>query len=225
MSKKQGFVGKASNVAFHTAAIRNIINALMQGGWSSAASQALRHYWPQILTVTLFFILLPVIIICCLPMMMFGFESSIDNQISEMTSQAEAISDYFDNYDKYCKDRMDEIKKEIKDYQEKDYEIIDEGEYMPKNWFIALFSVSVDNDLTNVTEQQIIDFLDNCIFYEIETQDDENTESNTVTIKRLTAEEVMEYMNYSDSDKNWVTLIYNTLESEETDGNNSTYSN
>ena len=49
--------------------------------------------------------------------------------------------------------------------------------------------------------------------------------SNKVTIKRLTAEEVMVNMNYSDSDKNWAELIFNTLESEGTDGNNSTYSN
>lgn len=234
MMSKQGFTGKALNAAHHIVAIKNIIKALMQGGWAAAALQALKYYWPQILTVALILILLPVIIVCCLPMMMFGFEGSTDSQITEMTAQAETVGEYFEEYDRYCEERTDKINTEIEIYEENGYEIVVIGDYMPENWFIALFSVSVENDLTGVTEQQVKDFVDNCIIYEVETADSENTESentesetssNKVTIKRLTAEEVMVNMNYSDSDKNWAELIFNTLESEGTDGNDSTYSN
>lgn len=230
MSKQQGgFAGKAANAAFHAVAIRNIIKAFMQGGWASAALQALKYYWPQILTIALILILLPTIIVCCFPMMMFGFEGSTDSQITEMTAQAEQVEVYFENYDQYCEDRTNEINTEIEGYSQAGYTVIQVGYYMPKNWFIALFSVSVGNKLTGVTQQQIIDFLDNCIIYEVTTPDTSNTESqteeNTVTVKRLSADEAMEYMEFSDSDKNWATLIFNTLESEETNGYNSTYSN
>ena len=229
MSKQQGFVGKAANATFHAVAIRNIIKAFMQGGWASAALQALKYYWPQILAITLVLILLPVIIVCCLPMMMFGFVGSTDSKITEMTSQAELVEGYFDNYDQYCQDRTDEINTEIEGYRQAGYTVVQVGYYMPKNWFISLFSVSIDNNLTGVTEQQIKDYLDNCIIYEITTpdadSDESQTEENTVTVKRLTVDEAMEYMEFSDSDKNWVKLIFNTLESEERNGNNSTYSN
>lgn len=233
MSNK-GFAGRALDLAHHAVAIKNIIKAFLQGGWASAALQVLKHYWPQVLTVAVVLLLLPVIIFCCLPMMLFGYEGSTNSKITEMTAQATVVSNYFANYDQYCEDRMNEINTEIEYYQNSGYTVVQVGYYMPKNWFIALFSVSVRNDLTNVTEQQIIDFVDNCIVYEVETVPAENTESestesttasNTVTIKCLTAEETMEYMNYSDSDKNWATLIFNTLEQEETDGNNSTYTN
>lgn len=233
MSNKD-FVNRALDTAHHIVAIKNIIKALMQGGWAAAALQVLKHYWPQVLTVAVILLLLPVIIFCCLPMMLFGYEGSTNSQITEMTAQAAVVSNYFTNYDQYCENRMNEINTEIEYYQNSGYMVVQVGYYMPKNWFIALFSVSVRNDLTNVTEQQIIDFVDNCIVYEVETAQAENTESestestvtsNTVTIKCLTAEETMENMNYSDSDKNWATLIFNTLEQEETDGNNSTYTN
>lgn len=223
---KQGFTGKAVNAAHHIVAIKNIIKALMQGGWAAAALQALKYYWPQILTVALILILIPVIIVCCLPMMMFGFEGSTDPQITEMNVQAKLVEGFFDNYDLYCEERTNQINTEIEEYKNAGYLVVQEGYYMPRNWFVALFSVSVGNNLTGVTEQQIIDFVDNCIVYEIETAGNESSESyNTVTIKRLSAEETMEYMNYSESDKNWATLIFNTLESEGSNGNNSTYSN
>ena len=142
MMSKQGFTGKAFNAAHHIVAIKNIIKALMQGGWAAAALQALKYYWPQILTVALILILLPVIIVCCLPMMMFGFEGSTDSQITEMTAQAETVGEYFDEYDMYCEERTDKINTEIEIYEENGYEIIVIGDYMPENWFIALFSVS-----------------------------------------------------------------------------------
>ena len=233
MSNK-GFAGRALDLAHHAVAIKNIIKAFLQGGWASAALQALKYYWPQILAIAGVLLLLPIIIYCCIPMMLFGYDGSTNSQITEMTLKAEEVEEYFNNYDQYCEDRKNEINTEIEYYQNLGYTVVQVGDYMPRNWFIALFSVSVRNNLTNVTEQQIVDFMDNCIVYEVETPvndsvESENTEaemvSNTVTIKCLTADETMEYINYSDSDKNWATLIFNTLEQGETDGYNSTYTN
>lgn len=233
MSKQQGFAGKAANAAFHAVAIRNIIKAFLQGGWAAAAMQVLRHYWPQVLAVALVLVLLPVIIICCFPMMMFGFDGSTDSQITEMSVQAKQIEGYFENYDQYCERRTNEINTEIANYRLSGYKVMQVGYYMPKNWFIALFSVSVGNDYSKVTESQVIDFMDNCITYEIyydttnNPNDTQNNEisKNTVLIKRMSPNEVMDKLNFSSMEREWATLLYNTLESEETDGNNSTYSN
>lgn len=225
MSKQQGFAGKAINAAHHLAAVKNIIKAFLQGGWASAALQTLKYYWPQILTIAVALVLLPVIIISCLPMVMFGYENSKDAEITEMTAQANMVGSYFDNYDKYCEECMNQINTEIKVYADAGFPIIRMGESISKNWFIALFSVSVGNNLTGVTEQQIIDFVNSLIVYEVtEVRDDESKwTSYTVIVKYLSVEETMEYLKFSDSDKNWATLIFNTLESEESNGNNSTY--
>ena len=227
MSKEQGAVGKTANAVFHAVAIKNIIKAFMQGGWSAAAFQALKHYWPQILAVALILILLPVIIVCCLPMMLFGFDSSSDSQVLEMTSQSANITEYFEKYDYYCNECLKGLADNALTYQRVGYEIVYEGDCMPKNRFIAIFSVSVENNLTGVTEQQIIDFINNCITCEIENSEDENYGlfRGRVTIKCMTAQEAMENMNFTESDINWANLMFKTLEGEETDGNNSTYTN
>ena len=233
MSKQQGLASKAANALFHANAIRNIIRAFLQGGWASAALQALKHYWPQIISIALVLILLPVIIVCCFPMMMFGYEGSTDSQITEMTFQAEQVKKYFDNYDQYCEVRTNEINTEIAGYSHAGYSVVQVGYYMPKNWFIAIFSVSIGNNYTNVSEAQVIDFLDNCITYEIideftnNTENNQNMEisSNTVIISRLSPTETMDKLNFGLMEREWATLLHSTMEGEETNGNNSTYSN
>ena len=226
MSKEQGFAGKVANAVFHANAIKNIIRAFMQGGWLSAGLQALKYYWPQILTVALILLLLPVIIVTCFPMMMFGFEGSTDPQITEMMIHASVVEGYFDNYISYFTDRASEINTEILPYVNNGYSFVQTGDLISRNWFVAIFSVSVGNDLTEVTEQQIIDFVDNCVIYEVSEAHSTETESfpAQIIVKWLSVEEIMEYLNYSESDKNWATLIFNTLESGEVNEYNSIYS-
>ena len=103
MAHKSG-LEVAGGLAHFAKALYDIIKAFMQGGWAAAALQALKHYWPQILAIALVLILLPVIIFCCLPMMLFGFASSTDTEISAMTIQAETVSGYYDSYESYIDD-------------------------------------------------------------------------------------------------------------------------
>ena len=86
MAKKSGLeiAGSAAHLA---KALYDIIKAFMQGGWAAAALQALKHYWPQILVIALVLLLLPIIIFCCLPMVLFGYQSSTNAEISAMTVQ------------------------------------------------------------------------------------------------------------------------------------------
>lgn len=100
MARKSG-LEVAGNLAHLAKALHDIIKAFMQGGWAKAALQALKHYWPQILTAALVLIFLPIIIFCCIPMMLFGYESSNNAEISSMTVQASTVSGYYDNYESY----------------------------------------------------------------------------------------------------------------------------
>lgn len=241
MANKSG-LQVAGNLAHLAKALYDIIRAFMQGGWAVAALQALKHYWPQILTVALVLTLLPIIIFCCLPMMLFGYESSTDAEISAMTVQANTVSTYYDNYESYIDDWVENLKSTVMNSEGQDteingttsetesmesveYEVVFTGSKIQKNWYVALHAVTVENNLTGATEDSIRNFATNCITYTIE-QSEENTEDNDtvetsdettarkqiLNIRFLTPYEIMDKCNYSDSDNNWARLIYKTLE-------------
>ena len=245
MAHKSG-LEVAGGLAHFAKALYDIIKAFMQGGWAAAALQALKHYWPQILAIALVLILLPVIIFCCLPMMLFGFASSTDTEISAMTIQAETVSGYYDSYESYIDEWVEEIKStvidgegqdtetngttpETEDTEEIKYEVVFSGSKIQKNWFIALYSVTVENDLNAATEADVKSFSRKCVTYTVRPED-ENTESATdetesaedeeqptkmiLDIYYRTPTEIMVEAGFTDSDENWARLIHKTLEME-----------
>ena len=200
MAKKSG-LEVAGNLAHFAKALYDIIKAFMQGGWGAAALQLLKHYWPQILAIALVLTLLPTIIFCCLPMLLFGFASSTDTEISSMTAQAETVSVYYDNYDTYLNDWVEWIKDTVMNVEENtetddttdedddtedvEYEVVFSGSKIQKNWFIALHAVTVDNDLSAATELDVKDFAYKCLSYTVtpaedntETEDDDTDEDS-----------------------------------------------
>ena len=220
----------AGNLAHLAKALYDIIKAFMQGGWPAAGLQAEKHNWPQILAVALVLLLLPVIIFCCLPMMLFGWESSTDTNISAMTVKAESVSAYYDNYETYIDEWVDSILDSLMDSgdqntetddtphdtddtDETEYEVVYSGSKIQKNWFIALHTVTLQNDLNAATQTDIHSFAEKCFEYTI-TSPPENTDSSVsvINISYLSPEEIMNACNFSDADKNWATLIHKTLE-------------
>lgn len=229
MAKKSG-LEVAANLAHLAKALHDIIRAFMQGGWAAAGLQALKHYWPQILTVALIFLLLPVIIFCCLPMMLFGWQSSTNADISAMTDKADAVSLYYDNYESYIDEwvelaldtvtdgggentEINSAAEDISDKKESEYEVVYSGSKIQKNRFIALHTVTVQNDLNAVTEDDVRLFAEKCFGY-IVTSTEENSDSTVyiINIFYLSPDEIMEACNFSVADRNWAELIHDTLE-------------
>lgn len=236
MAKKSG-MERAGDLAHFAKALYDIIKAFMQGGWASAALQALKHYWPQILAIALVLLLLPVIIFCCLPMMLFGWSSSTNTDVSSMTAKASNISSYYDNYETYIDEGVANVMSQFTDSdgentetngtthqsddtEKPEYEIVYSGSKIQKNWFIALHAVKYNNDLNAVNETEVRSFADNCFMYTVasSSENTENTsEDSTVTIINIhycTPTEIMTANEYSDADKNWARLIFKTLEME-----------
>lgn len=191
IAKKSGFDHLAG--AAHAAkALKDMIKAFMKGGWHAAALQALKHYWPQILTIALILLFLPVIIYCCLPSVLFGFGSLQNAEVSSMNAQAKTIAGYYERYPEYCNIRVKEIKDTVTGKQSESsdgddtvhhpeekpekYKITLSGEPMEKEWFISLYSVSTGNDLSAMNEQSVKDFVAKSIVYTIDDKP-ENTES------------------------------------------------
>lgn len=194
MAKKSG-LEVAGNLAHLAKALYDIIKAFMQGGWAAAALQLLKHYWPQILVIALVLTLLPIIIFCCLPMMLFGYESSTNAEISAMTVQAESVSGYYDSYESYIDEWVENIKStvidgegqdtetdgtttETEDTETVEYEVVFTGSKIQKNWFIALHAVTFENDLNAASEADVKAFSQKCVSYTTRLAD-ENTESET----------------------------------------------
>lgn len=141
----------------------------------------------------------------------------------------------------------DDVHQPEKSTETVNYETEIIGEAMAKNWLIALHSVSTGNDLNAMSEQSIKDFVAKSIVYTLEdkpektetaesgenlddtvhevensSEENSNTESSDadtkiLKIRYLTPEEFMAEYSYSDSDRNWAQLMYNTLQK----GNNS----
>lgn len=192
MAKKSG--GQIAGDLAHLAkALYDIIKAFMQGGWGAAALQALKHYWPQILAIAVALLLIPIIVFCCLPMFLFGYESSTDTEISAMTAQADTVSACYDSYGTYIDEWVEQIKTEVTASGEQntettgpsdstepevvyEYEVVVLGEKIQKNWFVALHAVTVGNDLNAATEADIRSFASKCVDYTL-TQVEENTET------------------------------------------------
>ena len=229
----------AGNLAHFAKALYDIIRAFMQGGWYAAALQTVKHYWPQILAIALFLIFLPIIIFCCLPMMLFGFESSTNTEISTMTTQAGTLSGYYDSYEMYIDQSVENIKstalnemlqiaktnvtaQDLYDMSLFDYEVSFSGSKIQKNWFIALHAVKAKNNLKDVTEDNVKSFSEQCLEYttSIVKQNTENDvydiggNSMILDIYYRTPDEIMDEMGFTDFEKNWARLIYKTLEME-----------
>ncbi len=192
MAKKSG--GQIAGDLAHLAkALYDIIKAFMQGGWGAAALQLLKHYWPQILAIAVALLLIPIIVFCCLPMFLFGFNSSTDTEMVTMAAQANTVSAYYDLYDTYIDEWVEQIKTDVTESGEQntettgpsdstapevvyEYEVVILGEKIQKNWFVALHAVTIGNDLNAATEADIRSFAAKCVDYTL-TQVEENTET------------------------------------------------
>lgn len=222
MAEKSG-MERIADAAHIVKALKDIIKAFLNGGWQSAALQVLKHYWLKILAVTLVVIMLPIIIFCCLPSIMFGFTGSTDAEINALNEHSSNISSYYDRYPEYCSARIETIKSSVAGNSQCfacEIQII--GEAMAKSWFIALYSVSCENDLNNMSEESIKEFISKSIVYSLE-ESEEKTEfeedgdaGNTkiLKIQYLTPLEFMSKYNFSASDRNWAQLIYRTIQGE-----------
>ena len=145
---------------------------------------AVKHFWPYILTAAVVLLLLPVIIMCALPVVMFGQYASDDPELAAMTALAEKAQGYYDRYPQYCEQRVAWITETVTAPPEEgepeiSYTVEMQGEPMDAVWFTALHAVSVQNDVSRMTEDSIRSFVDAIIPYTVEIEEPPETETAT----------------------------------------------
>ena len=223
----------AGNLAYAAKSIYKMIKAFLRGGWYAAALEALKQYWPQLICVSLAVSLVPVIFFFSLPMFLFGFNDSSDPEMTVFNEKAAAAVRYFDNYTEYyagfdwqpVNRNNTEIPAEGMSVPLNDASgriVLPENTIIQKNWFIAIYAVSVQNDIDNVSEESIRNFAAQTVRV-IDTPDadisgSENSALNVpvtqpgIRVIFLTPDEIMQKLGFSQFEKDWANLMYNTLE-------------
>ena len=223
----------AGNIAYAAKSIYKMIKAFLRGGWYAAALEALKQYWPQLVCVSLAVSLVPVIFFFSLPMFLFGFNDSSDPEMTVFNEKAAAAVRYFDNYTEYYagfdgitgNDSNTDISVTAlsADVNGGSYIGAEPGNsIIQKNRFIAIYAVSVQNDIDNVSEESIKEFAEQTVTV-INTPDaDISEDGNTalsvpvtqpgIRVIFLTPDEIMQKLGFSQFEKDWANLMYNTLE-------------
>lgn len=224
----------AGNLAYAAKSIYKMIKAFLRGGWYAAALEALKQYWPQLICVSLAVSLVPVIFFFSLPMFLFGFNDSSDPEMTVFNEKAAAAVRCFDNYTEYYAGfDWQPVNRNNTEIPEGEMSVplndasggivLPENTIIQKNRFIAIYAVSVQNDIDNVSEESIRNFAARTVRV-IDTPDtdisvSENTAALNVPVTQpgirvifLTPDEIMQKLGFSQFEKDWANLMYNTLE-------------
>lgn len=230
MSKKSG-LQRTGDMARHAQAIKKIIQVALRGGWQAAALEAVKHYWPYILTAAIVLLMLPIIVFTCLPSMLFGFVDS------KTAATASAAREQYDSYERYCNEYLLQLcaevtKPESSQTKQEIWKTERIGQPMEKNWFIVFHAVETGNDLNQISEATIKAQTPKMLTYEVKDKEPEtssDTASNNTThqpatekeptkvlvVRYLSPQEYMEQHRYSEADKNWAQLMYRTIKEQE----------
>lgn len=224
----------AGNIAYAAKSIYKMIKAFLRGGWYAAALEALKQYWPQLICVSLAVSLVPVIFFFSLPMFLFGFNDSSDPEMTVFNEKAAAAVRYFDNYTEYyagfdwqpVNGNNTEIPEGGMSVPLNDASggiVLPENTIIQKNRFIAIYAVSVQNDINNVSEESIRNFAAQTVRVtdtpDTDISGNEDTAALNVPVTQpgirvvfLTPDEIMQKLGFSQFEKDWANLMYNTLE-------------
>lgn len=222
-------------------ALVDIVKAAATGSPHAVILESVKHFWPYILAAAVILLLLPIIIMCSLPVVMFGRYSSNDPELAAITALAEAAQGYYDRYPDYCEQRVAWITETVTAPPEEGepeiaYTVNIQGKPMDIYWFTALHAVSVQNDVSRMTEDSIRSFVDTTIPYTVEieepTEEETTTDKTTasatttaesaestasesltglLTITYLTPEQTLDACHYSEADRNWVHVMVEGL--------------
>ncbi|MDR0863011.1 MAG: C39 family peptidase [Oscillospiraceae bacterium] len=220
---------KSGGAARFGAAVANIARGAAAGGLYGAAVGAAKSFLPEIVKlvgVLLFLLIgLPLIIIMALPNSLFGFGSSEASDITQMNAQAQTLSDAYGNADTYTQTASDGIIADIialftGDYDE--LEVTRELGNMNEYWFKAITSVASRQELSAMDDATVQGMAKEKLastwsIFSIFT-DEEESKILKIDVRELTPDELMDKLNFTEQQRIWAGVIYETLAEEQSVG-------
>jgi len=224
--------GKGSRVASLAA---NIGIGAATGGIYGAAAGAAKSLLPEIIKAAAIIIvallMLPTLIFTALPNILFGYSSSLVDDVKKLTDKAYSIDAAYREVQNYSQAEIDRIIEEITSSHtneggEADYDEVEVNTEMGNTnmyWFIAITSVAHNQDLFTMSEESIKEMVIRKIVSSSsllsrvvgEGDSQETIRTLKIDIEDLDPEQLMDKLGFDDDERNWARLLYSTLADEQ----------
>ena len=208
MSDKSG-LERALGAAQHANALKNIISEGMSGGLHGAAIAAAKAYAPQLIKIAIIavivLLLLPIIIISALPSVLFGWVDVPAQDLKDRKEYATAMESCYKQVSIYKTEVVEDIKSE--NSSDGDVVTIEEnGNEMDIFWIISIDAVRHRQDVYKLNETEIKELIKDSLGVS------SNRDGADVSLRltSLSPDQLMDKLGYSNEEKNWVRLLYNT---------------
>jgi hypothetical protein len=211
-------------------AAANIARGVASGGIHGAAAGAIRSFLPEIIKTAVILaaaaLFLPLLIFTAIPNIIFGYDSSVHEEIIEFTNKARAVDAAYRQIDAYNQEGLESIVAACRAaYTGGDGEGFDDIELSSVvdntdlYWLIAITSVAYRQDLNVMDAGTIKNAVISKLTYSAQIipyiigEGDEAAESRVlqISISDLDPAKLMEKHNFTEEERNWARLLYNTL--------------
>jgi cell wall-associated NlpC family hydrolase len=231
MNEKSG-ADRALNAARLANGVKNIIRGAAAGGPAGAAAEAVRSFLPEIIRagaiILILILLIPLLVFVGIPHIVFGYFDTAYEDIINLTDRASYIDDVYRHLDSYSQEYIDAVIAQAAGEEGGFDEITIDSDVSQTDlsWLIAINAVAYKQDLYEMSEDSIKSMfqqmLDVSIFADMREElrlNDDGEETTvtirtvTVTVKDLNAEEVMAKLKFTDEEKDWARVLYQSLTS------------
>lgn len=220
----------AADAARSARAVARIIRAALAGGPHGAVMASVKEFLPFLLKLAVgilaVLILLPMLIFTAMPNIFFGYGSSTEDDIVDMTAKALEIGGVYLSMEDLENNRMDAIVTSLAAKYEEDgvtidnIEVINHMEEEDLLWLIAIHSVAHEQDLNTMSAEDILNFNISTVAYIpsifslVTGEGSEQTASTTLRVEfeKLDPDEIMERLGFDGEAKTWAGALYEVLE-------------
>lgn len=154
-------------------------------------------------------LLTPMLIFTALPNTVFGYNSAIDQGVTDFTASARRLSNAYQNIERKHQSVLERLVSGIlsgfSDYD--DYQVTDGSGGMNQNWFIAIASVRYKQDLNVMDDDALEELLLGKLDYSASITD----RILNISVWDLTPEAYMDRLGFSSAEKKWAELLYSVM--------------
>ena len=224
------------------AATANIVKGAAEGGAYGAAAAAVKSFLPQIVKTVagllLFLLCLPLIIFVALPSCLFGFPSVMDEEIQDMTAQAQTAYGNYAQTQQSIQNHADAVLQQASEGFD-DVVATKDLQGFDAYWMASISSVLHMQELDAINESEIRNIAQHTVrqtssvetYYEEEeylyTYPDGTTEIRTreverrrlhISLRASSPDEVMSSIGFTEEQRQWAAYIHDNIADNQTQG-------
>lgn len=224
------------------AATANIAKGAAEGGAYGAAAAAVKSFLPQIVKTVagllLFLLCLPLIIFVALPSCLFGFPSVMDEEIQDMTAQAQTAYGNYAQTQQSIQNHVDAVLQQASEGFD-DVVATKDLQGFDAYWMASISSVLHMQELDAINESEIRNITQHTVrqmssvetYYKEEeylyTYPDGTTEIRTreverrrlhISLRAASPDEVMSSIGFTEEQRQWAAYIHDNIADNQTQG-------